>query len=90
MQDRFTPESVIRHREARTGKPFRHTKRQERFLERFDEDAAQAEQDVETFIAKMDDRTLLDQRFRANTSSLKWTRPWLQVIAPRTKRWRSA
>ena len=58
MQDEFL-ESVIRHREARTGKPFRHTKRQERFLGCFDEDAAQAEREVENVTAKMDDRTLL-------------------------------
>lgn len=58
MQGQFL-ESVIRHREARTGKPFRHTKRQQRFLECIDEDAAQAERDVESVTAKMDDRTLL-------------------------------
>lgn len=58
MQDEFL-ESIIRHREARTGKPFRHTKRQERFVECFDQDAAQAERDVENITAKMDDRTLL-------------------------------
>ncbi len=45
-------ESIVRHREARTGRPFRHTKRQERFLECFDADAVQAEQDVESITAK--------------------------------------
>lgn len=58
MQDEFL-ESIVRHREARTGKPFRHTKRQERFLECFDADAVQAERDVESITGKMDDQTLL-------------------------------
>ncbi len=58
MQDEFL-ESIVRHREARTGRTFRHTKRQERFLECFDADAVQAERDVESITAKMDDRTLL-------------------------------
>jgi len=58
MQDDFL-ESIVRHREARTGKPFRHTKRQEGFLECFDADAVQAEKDIESVTARMDDRTLL-------------------------------
>ena len=49
----------MRHREARTGKPFRNTKRQGRFLECLEADAGQAERDVESITAKMDDRMLL-------------------------------
>ncbi len=58
MQDEFL-EGIIRHREARTGKPFRNTKRQQRFLDEFDSDAEQALRDLERLTAKMDDRSLL-------------------------------
>lgn len=58
MQDEHL-ESIIRRREARTGKPFRNTKRQEKFLECFDQDAAHAERDLESITPKMDDRSLL-------------------------------
>jgi HEPN domain-containing protein len=58
MQDEFL-ESIIRHREARTGKKFRNTKRQERLLDEFDRDAEQALRDMERLTAKLDDRNLL-------------------------------
>lgn len=58
MQDEFL-ESLIRHREERTGKPFRHTKSQRQFLDECDRDAERASQDVARFTAKMDDRSLL-------------------------------
>lgn len=58
MQDEFL-EGIIRHREARTGKPFRNTKRQQQFLDCADRDATQAEGDVAALTAKMDDKTLL-------------------------------
>ncbi len=58
MQDEFL-EGIIRHREARTGKTSRNTKRQQRLLDGFDKDAEQAVQDIERFIVKMDDRNLL-------------------------------
>jgi HEPN domain-containing protein len=58
MQDEFL-ESIIRNREARTNKPFRNTKRQQRFLDEFDKDAEQAVRDMERLTAKMDDRSLL-------------------------------
>jgi len=58
MQDEFLA-SIIRHREARTGKPFRNTKRQQRFLDQFDSDAEQAVRDMERLTTEMDDRTLL-------------------------------
>ncbi len=58
MQDEFL-ESIVRNREARTGKPFRNTKRQQRFLDEFDSDAQQALRDLERLTAKMDDQSLL-------------------------------
>ena len=58
MQDALI-EGIIRHREATTGKPFSYTKRQERFLDCFDKDAAQAERDMENLTERMDDRNLL-------------------------------
>ena len=58
MQDEFL-ESIIRNREARTNKPFRNTRRQQRFLDEFDKDAEQAVRDMKRLTAKMDDRSLL-------------------------------
>lgn len=58
MQDEFL-ESIIRNREARTGKPFRNTKRQQRLLDEYDNDAEQAVRDLERLTATMDDKSLL-------------------------------
>jgi hypothetical protein len=58
MQDEFL-EGIIRHREARSGKPFRYNKRQQQILDEFDHDAEQARRQVERLTAEMDDRTLL-------------------------------
>jgi hypothetical protein len=58
MHDEFLG-GIIRNREARTGKPFRHTKRQQQFLDESDQDAERAVRDVQHLAAKMDDRTLL-------------------------------
>lgn len=58
MQDDFLA-SIIRHREARTGKPFRHTKRQQESLDEFDEGTEKAARDLERVTATMDDKNLL-------------------------------
>jgi len=58
MQDELLA-SVIRHREARTGKPFRYTKRQRESLDEFDECTEQASRDLERLTATMDDKNLL-------------------------------
>lgn len=58
MQDEFL-EGIVRHREARTGKPFRYTTRQQQMLGEFDQGTEQARKDLERVTAKMDDRTLL-------------------------------
>ena len=71
MQDQFL-EGIIRHREARTGKPFRHTKGQEQTLESFDEDAAQAERDLEHIAAGMDDRSLLTSALSSEHQQLQF------------------
>ncbi len=52
-------EAVTRHREARTGKPFRHTKRQQKMLHEFDTDAEKALQDERRLVSGMDDAALL-------------------------------
>lgn len=70
MQDEFL-EGIIRHREARTGKPFRYTGRQERFLGCFDEEAAQAERDMERLTAGMDDKGLLTSTLSSEYQSLE-------------------
>jgi hypothetical protein len=71
MQDQFL-EEAIRHREARTGKQFRYTKRQEQTLESFDEDAAQAERDLERITAGMDDRSLLTSALSSEHQQLQF------------------
>lgn len=58
MQDEFL-EVIIRHREARTSKPVRQTKSQQRTLDTFERDADLAVLDVERGITKMSDTTLL-------------------------------
>ena len=58
LQDEFL-ETVIQHREARTGKKFNYTKRQEKFIAGFDDDGAKAAQEVEKQVQKMDDVSLL-------------------------------
>ncbi|MEI6193937.1 MAG: hypothetical protein WCS42_06360 [Verrucomicrobiota bacterium] len=58
MQDEFL-EGIIRHREARTGKPFRNSNRQQKIIGEFDRDAEQALLDLEHIIAKLDDKALL-------------------------------
>jgi len=58
MQDEFLAQ-IIRHREARTGKPFRYTKRQQGLLGEFNNDAEKAMQDMKQLISKMDDKSLL-------------------------------
>lgn len=71
MQDQFL-EGIIRHRETRTGKPFRYTKRQEQVLEGFDKDAAQAERDLELNTAGMDDRSLLTSALSSEYQQLQF------------------
>ena len=58
MQDEFSA-GIIRHREARTGKPYKLSKRQQNELDSFNEDAAKAEADMEKFISRMSDKQLL-------------------------------
>lgn len=58
LQDAFL-EGIINHREARTGKSFLYTKRQEKMLSEFDSDAEKALRDQERHVAAMDDPALL-------------------------------
>lgn len=59
MHDEFL-EGIARNREARTGRIFRYTTGQQRFLEKCDKDAEQVAPELERLIAGMDDRCLLD------------------------------
>jgi hypothetical protein len=52
-------ECAQRYREAKTGKPFQYTKRQERMLDAFDRDAEKAIRDWERLIVQKDDKRLL-------------------------------
>ncbi len=58
MQDEFT-RSIIRHREAREGKPFRFSRTQKRTLANFDRDAEQAAGEMDRIVTGMDDAALL-------------------------------
>ena len=58
MQEEFIA-GIIRHRETRTGKPFRYTKNQQKSLDNFDADAAKSEDDMKRLTAQMDDKALL-------------------------------
>jgi hypothetical protein len=84
MQDEFL-EAVIRHREARAGKPFHYTRRQERLLECFDEGAAQAERDIEDATTKMDDRTLLTSTLSSEYQSLELDETMASSYRPEDK-----
>ena len=84
MQDEFL-EGIIRHREARTGKPFHNTTRQQRFLDCFDKDAAQAENDVERLTAKMDDRMLLISALSSEHQQLSFDEGMLGSYRPEDK-----
>jgi hypothetical protein len=71
MQDEFL-DGIIRHREARTGRTFRYTKRQERYIGCLDEDAAQSERDMQRLTADMDDRTLLTSALSSEYQQLEF------------------
>ncbi|HTI71483.1 MAG TPA: hypothetical protein VMF06_16035 [Candidatus Limnocylindria bacterium] len=58
MQDEFL-EDIVRHREARTGKPSRYTKKQQAFLDDSEDDAKKALLDIERLTAGTDDKNLL-------------------------------
>jgi hypothetical protein len=58
MEDDFLA-GILRHREARTGKPFRHSKKQQASLAEFDRDAEQAVQEMAALIVHMDDPVLI-------------------------------
>lgn len=84
MQDQFL-EGIIQHREARTGKPFRYTKRQEQMLEGFDKDAAQAECDLERITAGMDDRSLLTSALSSEYQQLQFDEGMATSYPPEDK-----
>lgn len=71
MQDEFL-ENIIRHRRARTGKPFRDTKRQQEFIRAADEDAATGEKVVEELSAKMNDGELLTSALTSEHQQLEF------------------
>lgn len=50
---------IVRHREARTGKKFKFTKRQQETIEEFDRDAAKAREEMKKRTEQLDDATLL-------------------------------
>jgi hypothetical protein len=71
MEDEFL-DGIIRHREARTGKPFRDTKRQQAFLDECDSDANKASQDLERSIGQTDDKGLLALALSDERDSLEY------------------
>jgi len=84
MQDEFL-ENIIRHREARTGKPFRHTKRQQQVLSEFDRDAEQAVRDLERLTAKMDDKNLLITALSSEYQQLEFDESMVSGYRPEDK-----
>lgn len=81
MQDEFL-EGIIRHREARTGKLFRNTKRQQQFLDCADQGAAQAEAEVAALTVSMDDKTLLVSTLTGEYQQLQFEEGMLPSYRP--------
>lgn len=70
LQDELL-EGITKHREARTGRGFRYTRRQQEQLKEFDSDAERAMQDEQRLIATMDDASLLASTVGAEQASLE-------------------
>lgn len=75
-------EKLTQNREKRSGKPFKHSKRQEKMLAEFDSDAERARREQEVLVAGMDDVSLLANALVGEEHQVQWDAKIYSTMPP--------